>query len=165
MAESVEGHPWGRIALVSCPAILLLGWVSGWVSNSGFGNPWFDALKKPFFMPPGWAFGAAWTILYVLMGIAVAMVLALPPSPRRRLALILFFIQLAMNLAWSPLFFGLHQISAAKYLIFVMTVVAAAAAGQFYRLKSPAGLILVPYLAWLIFATVLNSTIGTLNPG
>ena len=105
-----------------------------------------------------------WPILYALLGIALAMVLALPPSPRRRLALILFFVQLTMNFAWSPLFFGAHQSSAAKYLIFVMTIVAAAAAGQFYRLRKEAGLLMIPYLAWLVFAATLNASIGALNP-
>ena len=116
---------------------MLLGSASGWLSGSGYGNAWFAALQKPFFMPPGWAFGVVWPILYLLMGIALAMVLAEPPSPRRRKALILFFIQLALNFAWSPIFFAAHDITLAKYVIFVMTVTAAAAAGQFMRLKRP----------------------------
>src|ERR687884_614786 len=104
MAEAHAVRSWTTIALVTCPAILLLGWASGWLSNSGYGNGWFAALQKPFFMPPAWAFPVAWTVLYLLMGVAVAMVLALLPSPRRRLALILFFVQLALNFAWSPIF-------------------------------------------------------------
>ena len=164
MAEQAEPRSWSRVAIVTAPAIVLLGSASGWLSNSGYGNAWFAALQKPFFMPPGWAFGVVWPILYLLMGIALAMVLAEPPSPRRRKALILFFIQLALNFAWSPIFFAAHDITVAKYVIFVMTVVAAAAAGQFMRLKRPAGLLLIPYLAWLIFAATLNSAIDALNP-
>ena len=165
MAEEAEPRSWSRIAVLTAPAIVLLGSASGWLSGSGYGNPWFDALQKPFFMPPGWLFGLVWPVLYLLMGIALAMILAEPPSPRRRNALILFFAQLALNLAWSPIFFAAHDITLAKYVIYVMTVIAAAAAGQFMRLKREAGLLLIPYLAWLIFAAMLNSAIEALNPG
>jgi tryptophan-rich sensory protein len=163
MAEARQG--WGRIALVTIPAIVLGGSASGWLSGSGYGNPWFDALTKPRFMPPGWAFGVVWPILYVLMGIALALILAEPPSPRRRTALTLFFIQLALNFAWSPIFFAGHDIRLAKVVIFMMAALAAAAAGQFLRLRTIAGLLLVPYLAWLVFAATLNAAIERLNPG
>jgi tryptophan-rich sensory protein len=165
MAEDTVERPWTRFALVACPAILLLGSASGWLSNSGYGNGWFDGLAKPAFMPPGWAFGVVWPILYILMGIAVAMILAEPPSDRRRNALMLFFAQLALNFAWSPLFFAAHDISLAKLVIFLMAGLAAAAAGQFFRLRRVAGLLLIPYLAWLVFAATLNAAIETLNPG
>jgi tryptophan-rich sensory protein len=164
MAEATSGRSWTRHALLTVPAILLAGSASGWLSNSGYGNDWFSALEKPFFMPPGWAFGLVWPILYVLMGIAVAMILAEPPSDRRRNALILFFFQLALNFAWSPIFFSGHDIRLGKYVIFVMTALAAAAAGQFFRLRRAAGLLLVPYLAWLVFAAALNAAIENLNP-
>jgi tryptophan-rich sensory protein len=164
MDEMVQGR-WGRIALVTAPAILLLGLLSGWLSNSGYGNGWFAALAKPDFMPPGWAFGVVWPVLYVLMGIALAMVLAEPPSKRRSNALMLFFAQLALNFAWSPVFFALHDIVLAKVLIFLMAGIAAAAAGQFFRLRRVAGLLLIPYLAWLVFAATLNAAIEGMNPG
>jgi tryptophan-rich sensory protein len=165
MAEGAQARSWSRIAIVACPVILLLGLASGWLANSGYGNSWFDALDKPFFMPPAWAFPAAWTILYVLMGVAVAMILALPKSPERRSALVLFFVQLALNFAWSPIFFAAHDIVLAKWVIFIMTAIAALAAGRFMRLSKPAGLLLVPYLAWLVFAATLTSSIDALNPG
>jgi benzodiazapine receptor len=160
-----EGRSWKKISVFTIPAIIVLGDIIGVLSQSGFRNSWFAALNKPFFMPPGWAFGVAWNILYALMGIALAMVLALPPSPRRKLALILFFVQLMLNYAWSPIFFAGHDIGLAKVVIYLMAIIAAAAAGQFLRLWKVAGLLLVPYLAWLIFAAVLNSTIEALNPG
>ncbi len=156
---------WGRLALVTVPAILLAGWASGWLSGSGYGNRWFDALVKPFFMPPGAAFGIVWPILYAMLGVALAMVLAAPPSPLRRTALILFFAQLALNLAWSPLFFAAHAIVLAKYVIVAMAVLAALAARRFWRIRRVAGMLLIPYLAWLVFAATLNSAIDKLNPG
>jgi tryptophan-rich sensory protein len=88
-----------------------------------------------------------------------------PPSERRRLALILFFIQLALNFAWSPIFFAAHDIALAKWVIFIMAAVAAAAAREFQKLRKTAGLLLIPYLAWLVFAATLNATIEALNPG
>lgn len=165
MAEMADRKSWWKIAIVSVIAIELLGGLSGWVSNSGYGNGWFDALQKPSFMPPGWTFGVVWPILYALMGIAVAMILVEPPSPRRQAALTLFFIQLVLNFAWSPIFFAAHDITTAKIVIFVMAATAAAAAGQFLRLRRAAGLLMTPYLAWLIFAATLNASIEQLNPG
>lgn len=164
MAEAPRRVSW-KVALVAAIAIELLGGASGWLSNSGYGNPWFDHLIKPTFMPPGWAFGVVWPILYALMGIALAIIIAQPPSPRRQAALTLFLIQLLLNFAWSPIFFAGHDIRLAKVIIFAITAIAAAAAGQFLRLRKPAGLLLIPYLAWLIFATMLNVTIENLNPG
>jgi len=165
MAEASKSHTSWKVAVAAVILIELLGGASGWLSNSGYGNPWFDSLVKPPFMPPGWAFGVVWPILYALMGIALAMIIAEPPSSRRQAALTLFFIQLLLNFAWSPIFFAGHDIRLAKVLIFAMTAVAAAAAGQFLRLRKAAGLLLIPYLAWLIFATTLNATIEDLNPG
>ena len=165
MTEAADERSWGRIALFTVPAIVLAGSATGWLSNSGYENGWFAGLYKPPFMPPGWTFGLVWPILYVLMGISVAMILAEPPSDRRRFGLILFFIQLALNFAWSPVFFSAHDITLAKYVIFAMAVLAAAAAGQFFRLCKAAGLLLIPYLAWLIFAATLNASIENLNPG
>ena len=165
MAEAADRRSWSKIAIVTVPALVLAGSASGWLSGSGYGNPWFDALAKPFFMPPGWVFGVVWPLLYAIMGVALAMVLAEPESPRRRTALILFAVQLALNFAWSPIFFAGHDITLAKYVIYVMAVVAAVAARQFYRLRPSAGLLLAPYLAWLVFAATLNSAIEKLNPG
>jgi len=160
-----ERREWWKYAVITVPAIVLAGSASGWLSGSGYGNPWFDALVKPTFMPPGWTFGAAWTTLYTLMGIALAMILAQPPSDRRRTALILFFVQLALNFAWSPIFFAGHDIKLAAMVIFVMAVIAAVAAKQFYRLRPLAGLLMTPYLAWLCFAAALTTAIDRLNPG
>lgn len=153
-----------RIALITVPLLVGLGSLSGWLSGSGYGNPWFDALVKPPFMPPGWVFGAAWTVLYALMGIALAMILAEPASERRRTALILFFAQLAVNYAWSPIFFAAHDIQLALIAIFVMLALAAATLRIFWQLRPLAGALLTPYLAWLCFAAALTAAINRLNP-
>ena len=165
MAEAARRRGWWKTALLCVVAIEVLGGLSGWLSNSGYGNGWFDALHKPSFMPAGWTFGVVWPVLYAMIGVALAMVLAEPPSDRRKFGLTLFFIQLALNFAWSPIFFAAHDIGLGKWVIFAMAALAAAAAGQFVRISRDGGLLLVPYLIWLVFAATLNATIEVLNPG
>ena len=157
-------RPWGRIALLTVPAIVLLGSLSGYLSNSGYGNGWFEALEKPSFMPPGWAFGVVWPVLYVLLGVAAAMIHSFPASDAKRKALTLFYAQLALNFAWSPVFFAAHDMRVAAVIIIMMIALAAGAAGQFFRLRAGAGYLMIPYLAWLVFATTLNTAILNLNP-
>jgi tryptophan-rich sensory protein len=165
MTDDSKAGDWLKYALVAVPAIIILGSLSGYLSNSGYGNGWFDNLQKPGFMPPGWAFGTAWTILYALMGISVALILASPRSDRRKTALTLFFVQLAVNFSWSPIFFGAHQIEAGLAVIVILLALAAATTWQFWRIRPLAGALLLPYLAWLCFATALNLAIDQLNPG
>jgi tryptophan-rich sensory protein len=153
-----------RWALVTVPAIVFLGFLSGQLANSGYGNRWFDALQKPAIMPPGWAFGVAWTILYTLMALAFAMVLHARGARGRGLAIILFLVQLAMNLAWSPLFFRAHQVGDALVLIVALLAVVMVTAALFWRIRRLAGVLLLPYIAWLAFASFLNYEIGRLNP-
>ena len=153
-----------RWALVTVPLVLLLGIGSGRLSNSGYGNPWFDALTKPALMPDGWVFGLVWTILYVLLGLSLAYILQARGARGRPLAIGLFVIQLALNLAWSPLFFAAHKIAESLALIGAIFVVAVAAAICVYRIRAIAGLLMLPYLVWLIFAGFLNYQTMQLNP-
>lgn len=154
-----------RYALVTVPAILLLGTLSGLASNSGYDNGWFAALDKPRFMPPGWGFPVAWTFLYICLGLSLALILHARGARGRTLALTLFFVQLALNYSWSPLFFGAHKVDVAFIVILAMIASTAAAAYLFRRIRPPAALLLLPYLAWLCFAAALNYEIGRLNPG
>jgi len=165
MGDAATRAPWWKYASVTVPAIILLGWASGWLSSSGEGNAWFETLEKPFFMPPGWVFGVVWPLLYALLGIAAALILAEPASRARSKALVLFAAQLALNYAWSPLFFAAHAVKLALMTNFVMAALAAMTAGQFWRIRRVAGALMLPYLAWLCFAAALNAAIETLNPG
>lgn len=153
-----------RWALLTVPVIVVLGFLSGRLANSGYGNRWFDALEKPALMPPGWLFGVAWTILYVLMALALAIVLHARGAKGRGPAIALFLLQLLMNLAWSPLFFRAHQVGSALMLIVALIIVVAITTWLFGRVRRVAGLLLLPYLAWLAFASFLNYEIGRLNP-
>ena len=146
------------------PAIVFLGFLSGRLANSGYGNRWFDALAKPDLMPPGWAFGVAWTILYIFMGLALAIIIHARGARGRGLAVGLFLVQLLLNLLWSPLFFRAHQVDNALGLILMLFALVAVTALLFWRIRRGAGLLLLPYLAWLAFASFLNYEIGRLNP-
>ncbi len=154
-----------RYALFTVPAVLLLGTLSGRLAGAGADNVWFAALAKPDAMPPGWVFGAAWTLLYILLGLSLAMVLHARGARERSRALVLFAIQLLLNFAWSPVFFGWHQVGTALSLIAAMIVTALAMIFVIWRIRVVAALLLYPYLGWLIFAAILNYQVHALNPG
>ena len=154
-----------RWILFTVPLIILLGFLSGQIAGSGEENRWFNALTKPEAQPPGWLFGVAWTILYAMMGTAFAMILHARGAPMRGIAIVLFLIQLALNLCWSPLFFGMHQVSAAFWLLVIIFLTALGTTVAFGRIRKAAAWLMVPYLAWLCFAGFLNIQIDRLNPG
>lgn len=153
-----------RWAIVTVPACVLLGALSGRLYPSGDDNPWYLALAKPEWQPPGWTFGAAWTTLYVLMGLALAIILHARGARGRGLAIGLFVVQFAVNLAWSPLFFGLHLVSFAVIHIAIILALALATTFAFGRIRPLAAWLMVPYLAWLCFAGLLAWEIDRLNP-
>lgn len=152
-------------ALITVPAIVIIGSLMGYLSNSGFSNSWYANLVKPAFQPPSWAFGVVWTALYTMLGIALAAILNEPASKDRTSALWLFFGQLGLNFAWSPIFFGMRMIDVALVTIIAMLVMALAAARYFRSIRAVAGWLMLPYLAWLCLATALNYETGKLNPG
>ncbi len=153
-----------RWALVLVPLVILLGFVSGRVSVSGEENPWFAGLVKPGIYPPAIAFPLVWTALYVLMGLAAAMVASARGASGRGLALAAFFVQLLVNLAWSPVFFGLHDMTAGLGVIIALDLLVLVTIALFWRVRHQAALMLLPYLAWVCFATVLNWQFLQLNP-
>lgn len=153
-----------RWILVCVPLLVVLGSLSGLVSNSGYNNAWFVALQRPDIVPPGWVFGAVWTTLYVMMGLSLAMILNARGAQRRGRALTLFALQLLLNLAWSPLFFGAHQVSFAFWLILAILGLTIATTFAFAPIRKAAAWLLVPYMMWLSFASVLNYKIDQLNP-
>ena len=153
-----------RWALFVMPVILLLGFLSGAVAGSGEDNRWFAELVKPAAQPPGWMFGVAWTILYLMIGLAFAMILHARGARQRGLAIGLFLGQYVLNLAWSPIFFGQHEVTTAFYLITIIFMLALLTTFVFGRIRKAAAWLMVPYLAWLSFASILNYQIDQLNP-
>ena len=153
-----------RWALFLVPAVMLLGYLSGIVAGSSGDNPWFAALEKPALYPPPATFGIVWSILYAMMGFAFALVCNAWRARYRVPAIIIFCTQLALNLAWSPIFFAAHQISAALVILLLLDLAVLVTVLLFWRVRRAAGLLLLPYLAWVLFATVLNAQILLLNP-
>ncbi len=154
-----------RWSLFVVPLILFLGFFSGQLAGSGPGNPWFDALVKPSIYPPPQVFGIVWSILYVMIGFALVLVITARGAPGRSAAIAAFVVQLALNLAWSPLFFGAEQMQAALILLVVLVIAIVVTIALFRRVRPLAALLLVPYLAWCLFATLLNWQFLEANPG
>lgn len=153
-----------RWALVTVPLVLFLGFFMGRISNNGFGNRWFDALQKPDWMPPGWLFPLVWALTYVMLGIAIAMILHARGARGRVLAIALFVGQITLNFAWSPIFFAGHRVTLALWLIVAILLLAIATTFAFAPIRKAAAWLMVPYLAWLSFATLLVWEVNRLNP-
>jgi len=121
---------------------------------------WYQTLNKPSWNPPPWIFGPVWTLLY--LGMAVAAWLVWKRGGQGQV-LRLYVVQLALNAAWTPVFFGAHQLGAAFIVIVCMWIAIFLTQRAFQAVSRPAGLLLVPYLAWVSFASVLNFTLWRLN--
>ncbi|NIT36417.1 MAG: tryptophan-rich sensory protein [candidate division Zixibacteria bacterium] len=125
---------------------------------------WYAALRKPSFTPPDGVFAPVWITLFFLMGVAAFLIWDKGIGRKGvRTALIVFGVQLALNLAWSALFFGLRSPLLAFVEIVALWLAIAASILTFYRVSKPASFLLVPYLAWVSFAAVLNYAIVRLN--
>lgn len=125
---------------------------------------WYAGLTKPSFNPPNWIFAPVWTTLYVLMGTAAFLVYEKGGKKGEvRKALAVFAVQLALNALWSIVFFGAHMILGAAVLIVVLWAMIAASIWLFSRITKAAAYLLVPYILWVSFATVLNISLYILN--
>jgi len=131
-------------------------------SGDSFG--WYDSLKKPVFTLPGWVFGPVWTILYLMMGIAAFLVWHKGVSKSHvRVALLCFVVQLFFNAAWSPIFFGFNSAGWALLDIILLWFAILATVLSFWRVHRIAAVLLLPYIAWVSFAAILNAGIYLLN--
>src|SRR5690606_22533879 len=132
-----------------CIAVpLAVGAISGYATASGIGT-WYAGLEKPDFNPPGWVFGPVWTVLYILMGVSLYLVLASERSKARSRGLAVFWIQLALNFAWSFLFFRFELLAPALIEITVMWFAILAMIAFFLRVRKLAGYLQIPYLLWV----------------
>lgn len=149
--------------IISIAVPLIGGFLSGLASMSNVAQ-FYAKLAKPSFSPPGWLFGPAWTILYILMGVAAFLIWQKGLDAKGVIpALIVFLIQLAINFSWSPVFFGLQSIAGGLILIIILWLAIIVTIVLFWRLNYVAGVLLLPYLLWVTFATVLNFYIWQLN--
>ena len=147
--------------VLACQAVGIVGALTTDTGDSS----WYAALDKPAFNPPGWVFGPVWTLLYALMGVAAFLVWREGTDrPEVRRALGLFAAQLVLNGIWTPIFFGAESIVGGAVVIVALLVVLALTVRAFFGISKVAGWLLVPYLLWVAFATVLTLSIWGLNP-
>jgi tryptophan-rich sensory protein len=155
----VTGRSWRALA----------GWVALSFAPAAIGAPfpapgWYRQLRKPAWSPPSWLFGPVWTVLYALMGVAAWLVASGGGSRAGRgVALAAFGVQLALNAAWTPVFFGLRRPGLALAEIVATLAGVAVTVALFLRQRTLAGVLLLPYLAWTAFATLLNAEIWRRN--
>ena len=133
------------------------------VGATNLPGPWYAQLQKPALTPPDWVFGPVWTLLYLLMGVAAGLVWQKVGLRQARVALGLYLVQLALNAAWSWLFFGLHWPGWALVDIGLLWLAIAATIAAFSRISVAAAWLLAPYLAWVSFASYLNFMLWRLN--
>jgi len=146
----------------------LAGWMVACFAASAIGaffmpGEWYAQLLKPAWNPPNWIFGPVWTALYILMAVAAWKIWRHGGFGAQRRPLSLFLVQLALNAAWSPIFFGLQEPGFAFAEILTLWVAIVGTIMAFRRVDRWAAGLLVPYLAWVTFASVLNFTLWRLN--
>lgn len=132
------------------------GFASAMVANE---PAYYEQLSKPSWAPPGSVFGPVWTVLYTLMGTATWIVWKATSGPERRHAMSVFAIQLVLNVAWTPVFFGLHAPGPAVVVIAAVLAAVLVMVGAYARVSKPAAAMVVPLAVWVGFATVLNASI------
>jgi translocator protein len=145
---------------------LVLPFVAGAIGSlATFSNiaTWYAELAKPVLSPPNWVFGPVWTTLYVLMGISLYLVWTAKYKKSKRLALTLFGVQLTLNTLWSLVFFGAHWLWGGVVVILPLLAAIAMTVRRFLPISRPAAYLLVPYVLWVGFATVLNIAVALIN--
>jgi tryptophan-rich sensory protein len=168
MLRRILRRPLGDVAALLAPfAVGALGSIP---TISAIGS-WYRTLDRPSWNPPDAVFGPAWTTLYLLMGVALVLVRragadpTAPPADGTRGAQAVFGLQLALNLAWSYAFFGLRSPAAGAVVVIALWLAIVATIAAFARHSRLAAALLVPYLAWVTFATALNLEVWRRNPG
>lgn len=151
------------LLIISLATPLLVGFFGSLLTTPGVAT-WYSFLTKPWFNPPNWIFSPVWTLLFVLMGLALFLVLKEGrKNSHFAIALIVFAAQLFLNLYWSFFFFFVQAPSLAFYEIISLWLMILVNIYYFYQIKKTAAYLLIPYLAWVSFAAVLNYFIWSLN--
>ncbi|MFM9969311.1 MAG: TspO/MBR family protein [Burkholderiales bacterium] len=154
-------------------ALGFAGWLALCFATSALGaiastsaGAFYAEMARPAWAPPGWVFGPVWSVLFLTMAIAVWLVWRVPHHQQSKaVALRLFVIQLAANALWSWLFFAWHLGGAAFAEVLLLWILIACTIGAFWRVNAAAGLLMVPYLLWVTFASALNWVLWQANPG
>jgi translocator protein len=149
--------------IVSLLLPLGVGWIGGIFTQNSIADGWYESLNQPLFNPPNEVFGPVWTVLYILMGISLYMVWREVPGNRRENALGVFALQLLLNFLWTLFFFYFKDIEIALLDIIALWIAIVIMIVLFIRVKPLAGLLNIPYLLWVTFATALNISYYVLN--
>ena len=148
--------------LLSVGLTLFIGMIGGLVTASSVGS-WFVEINKLFWNPPSWIFGPIWTSLYILMGIAAFLIWKQKSQKPIKTAIGFYGLQLVLNMLWSILFFGFQNPQMAFFEIIVLLIMILFTTQQFLKVDKRAAILMIPYIVWVSFATVLNFTIWQLN--
>lgn len=159
-AEWTPSAPIAAIGLLGWLVLTFLTPAAGFAARPG---EWYDALEKPSWHPPAWVFGPVWTTLYLLMAVAAWLVWRRGGWVARKRPLGLYLLQLVLNAAWTPVFFGMQSTGLALVVILLLLTAIVATLKAFSSVHRTAAGLLVPYLLWVNFATVLNLTLWFLN--
>jgi translocator protein len=148
--------------IVSLILPLGLGSIAG-MFTAGAVPEWYASLNRPSFNPPNWLFGPVWTALYIIMGISLFLIWKQSKSKERDLVVFVFLLQMALNFAWSFIFFYFNMIGFALIEIILLWMSIVIMLVLFYKIKPVAAYINIPYLLWVTFATILNAAYYILN--
>lgn len=151
-----------RWSLFCVPLIVLLGFLGGQMGSPN--TLWFQSLTKPSIFPPPATFGIVWSILYVMIGFALALVISAWGAYGRGLAVVLFAIHFIFNLAWTAVFFGMQNMLGGLIVLGCGVVTVLPVLFAFWRVRKVAAYLLLPYFTWLCFASVLNYQFMVENP-
>lgn len=152
------------VSLILWVTVCLGAGLIGSMSTGAAVATWYAELTKPSWTPPNWLFAPVWTTLYIMMGVAAWIVWRKVGFSGAPYAILIFGIQLIFNAAWSGLFFGMRRFDLAFIEIVVLWLLILATAIAFWRHDARASLLLLPYLAWVSYASALNFAIWRLNP-
>ena len=147
------------LAIIICQLAGLIGSIFTFSSITS----WYSFLNKPFFNPPSWVFGPVWITLYAIMGISLYLIWNANKSQEKEKAICLFWLQLFLNALWSILFFGMQNTWFAFLEILILWTTIVLTINAFLKVSKNAGYLLIPYLLWVSFATILNLAIALLN--
>ncbi len=156
--------PKEAVRLILSLGVCLLAAIIGTIFTAPAISTWYASLNKPFFNPPDWVFAPVWTILYILMGLALFLIWRAPKVKHTNEALMLFGAQLIFNIIWSIVFFGFKSLPGSVLAIILLLLLLLLTTARFYTVDRRAAYLLIPYVIWVAFATVLNIAVFLMNP-
>ncbi len=164
MAQDKKNKKINILALVSCIGLCLAAGSVGSIFTSSSVDSWYSTINKPSFNPPNWIFGPVWTTLFIMMGVSLYMIWSEGTKKKEvRQAMSVFGMQFVLNILWSLFFFGLESPLLGLIDILFLWLTILLNIFLFYRISKKAGILLMPYLAWVSFAAVLNFAIFLIN--